>query len=113
MISLAKNKFPAKTEIAPENRKQEQLSIAGIGNAALGTLAADAAKEILKKVGGNMASQNASKRDLQELTNAIQQMTDLINKRYFLIHGQPRRYDGAWPHFDMGTSSIVYLINKI
>lgn len=79
------------------DRRGEQMSLAGIGNAAVGTALVDSVKHFFT----SDAEKNATKKDIHELK-------ELINNRYFLIHNHPDRFDGAKPYFDMATSRIVY-----
>ena len=85
---------PKKTEI-------EKVSGAGIANAALGSLLADGAKATVKHVFGSRENQPATKNDTNELKKPITQ-------RYFKIQNLNPRIDGAIPHFDMLTRSLVY-----
>jgi len=86
---------PKKTEI-------EKVSGAGIANAFIGNIAAQAAIEGGKKLFGSRKNQPATKKDTNEVKKSITQ-------RYFKIHNLDPRFDGAVPHFDMVTRSIVYI----
>lgn len=79
--------------------KIESMSLAGMGNAAAGNLAADAVKSIFTPID----NKPATKGDLKKLTEK------LIN-RYHIISNMPQRYDGALPYFDMETGQVIYLI---
>ena len=80
-----------------ESDKKESMSLAGIGNAAIGSLAVDAAIALFTKEG----DKPASKADIKELK-------DLINKRYFAVHNIRPDGQGRKPFFDMRTGKIVY-----
>ena len=79
-------------------QKVEEVSLAGVGNAALGV----AAVNLLNKIATKEENMHATKNDIQKLI-------DLINKRYFLVHNMTADGFGRKPHFDMGTGNIIYL----
>lgn len=87
--------------LVADKTKIDKISPAGIGNAALGTLAADAAKALANHVLGSAENDPATKGDIQELKN-------LFKKRFILITNLPPRPDGSRAYFDMETSSQVY-----
>ena len=92
------------TVFKPDKLKIDKMSAAGVGNAAAGIATFELAKKLL-------TSKNnipATKGDIQNLTINIHKMTELINKRYFLIHNLAQKYDGALPYFDMGTGNVIY-----
>lgn len=78
--------------------KVEEVSLAGVANAAVGVAAIEIAKNILTSEGNKPATKN----DIREIK-------ELIQKRYFLVHNLDDRFDGAKPYFDMATSMIIYL----
>jgi hypothetical protein len=92
------------TIFKPDKHKVDKMSLAGVGNAAAGTAAFELAKKLLTPK-NNIP---ATKSDIQDLTINIHKMTELINKRYFLIHNLAQKYDGALPYFDMGTGNVIY-----
>ena len=70
-------------------------------NTAGGILAVDGIKAAAKRIFGNQNNEPATKGDVQEIK-------DLINTRYFLIHNLKRGDDGSLPYFDMATSKVRY-----
>ena len=88
--------------ILSDKTKIEKVSIAGVGNAALGTLVADGTKAVVKHLFGSAQNDPATKGDIQELKN-------LLNKRYFPVKNLKPDAWGDFPYFDMVTSTIVYL----
>ena len=79
--------------------KIESMSLAGMGNAAAGNLAADAVKSLLTPID----NKPATKGDLKKLTEK------LIN-RYHFVSNMPQRYDGALPYFDIETGEINFYL---
>ncbi|MEX1382201.1 hypothetical protein [Lutibacter sp.] len=102
-----KNIVPSDKSVAtetiskPSKIKVEEMSLAGVGNAATGALLADGLKGIVKAFQPE-ENKLATKKDIQELKN-------FKYKRYFLIQNMERRYDGFLPYFDMTTNSLIYL----
>ena len=102
-----KNIVPSDKSVAtetiskPSKLKVDEMSIAGVGNAATGTLIADGLKEIVKAFQPE-ENKPVTKKDFQELKT-------LFKDRYFLIQNMERRYDGYLPYFDMTTNSLIYL----
>ncbi len=91
-----KNQVPDLPPI-PAKTKVETMSVAGVGNAALGTLAADG----VKSIGTKQENKAATKGDIAILTNKIIQ-------RYHKIKNLPPKINGSIPYFDMETKMIVY-----
>lgn len=80
-----------------ENSKQDQkMSLAGVGNAALGAMAYDATKSLIT----HEDKKPATKGDLKYIASMLQ--------RYQKIEGEFPRSDGALPYFDLDTKRIVY-----
>jgi hypothetical protein len=77
------------------------MSVAGIGNATAGTLAADGIKALLT------ANDNkpATKGDLKKLVLEM-------NGRFHLVKNIPPRTDGALPYFDFETNEIVFYFSS-
>ena len=92
-------------EMNSKKTEIETMSLPGVGNAAAGA----ATYDLILKLLTSKKNTNATKQDIQILTDDIRQMINLINKRYFLIHNMNPRHDGALPHFDMGTCKLIYL----
>lgn len=78
--------------------KVEQMSLAGVGNAAAGTLAVNALTSLFT----SEENKPATRKDLQNLANTLKQ-------RYHLIINAPVSKDGTKPYYDMDTKTIVYL----
>lgn len=83
----------------PNKTKIQSVSLPGVGNAALGSLAADGLISILTPE----EKKPATKADIKNLS-------DKIIKRYHLVENLPKGVDGAIPYFDMETKNIVYSI---
>ena len=102
-----KNLVPSDKSVAtetiskPSKLKVDEMSFAGVGNAATGTLLADGLKEIVKAFQPE-ENKPVTKKDFQELKTLFKK------NRYCLIQNMERRYDGALPYFDMATNTIVY-----
>lgn len=86
------NKEPKK-----DINKIEEMSFAGVGNAAVGTLTADALKNIFTP----LDSMPATKGDIKRINSYFQ--------RYHRILNVPKLPDGRIPCFDMQTKRLVYL----
>lgn len=83
----------------PSNlNKVEQMSFAGIGNAAVGTLAINTLTRVLTKD----ENKPLTKKDLKELK-------DLILQRYHEVLNLELDSLGYIPFYDMETQTIVYL----
>lgn len=96
-----KNNSVQKTEnkgIENKPQKVEKMSWAGVGNAAAGTLAVNVLAGLLT----SDENKPATKKD-------INQLIAFIKQRYLPVLNLPLRYDGAKPHFDMQTNSIIYI----
>ena len=81
---------------------RQTMSLAGVGNATAGSLAADMLKGLLTK-GENKP---VTKGDLQHLVNTLK-------GRYHLIKNIPVNNFGEIPHYDIETKMVVYLPNTI
>tara|TARA_R110002049_G_scaffold125135_1_gene280747 strand:- start:3042 stop:3473 length:432 start_codon:yes stop_codon:yes gene_type:complete len=84
-----------------EAKKGDKMTMAGIGNATAGSLAADAVKSILT-VPDNRP---ATKGDIKMLFTKM--------KRYHRVLNLPFGTNSSVPHFDMETKNIVYLENTL
>jgi len=78
--------------------KVEKMSLAGVGNAAAGTLAVNALTSIFTKE----ANKPATKGDMKDLLANLKQ-------RYQPVKNLGTRPDGAKPFFDNITQEIIYL----
>lgn len=76
----------------------EKMSATGIGNAAVGTLAADALKSLFT----SEQNKPATKGDL-----AL--MLEKLNSRYHLITNMVPNALGRYPYFDMVEGKVVYI----
>ena len=90
--------LPVKNKKADNPTKIEQMSLAGIGNAAAGTLAVTALTSLLT----NTQDKPATKGDINNLLHQITQ-------RYYPILNSVQGKDGTKPFYDMDTKTIVYL----
>ncbi|MFL1013206.1 hypothetical protein [Flavisericum labens] len=105
--STSKPPLPQKKDSGnlPEKKSKDNkpnMSYAGIGNAALGSLAADGVKSLLTK----KENKPASKNDIAELKA-------LLTKRYFPVNNLPNDQFGKYPHYDMETGNIIYFFTQI
>ena len=89
---------PMRMPPIPSKTKIDKVSIAGVGNATLGSLAAGGLKSIFTPEN----NKPATKGDLKQLI-------EKLDYRYHLVNNLPRRLDGALPYFDLDTGEIVYL----
>jgi hypothetical protein len=94
-----KNKsFPTLTNSkVPQVQKTEKISAAGVGNAALGSLAADGVKSLLTP----RKSKPATKGDIDLLL-------EKLGGRYHYVKNLPRNEFGEFPYYDLVESEIVY-----
>lgn len=81
-----------------ENNKNESMSFAGVGNAAVGTLAINALTSILTKE----ENKPATKKDLKEVR-------ELLISRYHIIKNMQPDSFGSLPYYDIESKNIVYL----
>ena len=82
--------------ITQEKSSIESMSLPGIGNAALGTLAADLIKFFAKGEGNQPATRN----DIRTLLSNI--------GKYHIITNLPKNEFGESPYFDLDTNTIFY-----
>lgn len=86
----------------PSNlNKIEQMSFAGIGNAAVGTLAINTLTNIFTKI----ENKPATKKDIEDLKKHL-------TKRYFKVRNMDFNEYGQVPFFDIEKEIIVYLNEK-
>ncbi|MGJ8667536.1 MAG: hypothetical protein ACSHW7_14290 [Patiriisocius sp.] len=78
---------------------KEKMSLSGVGNAALGTLAVNLSTNLFTKE----ENKPATKGDIQKLLDRD------LNK-ILLIKNMPPRFDGAIPYFDTLQQIIVYKV---
>jgi hypothetical protein len=110
---LLKNKLTIPESTTPivqnqeEKAKQkvEEISLQGVTNSFLGTLAAQGTIEFGKKAFSKPEKKPAKITEIQEQQNKN-------NQRYFPIRNMERRFDGALPYFDLATASLIYLGGK-
>ena len=84
-----------------ESNKIDTMSMAGVGNATAGSLAADALKSLLT----TQDNKSATKGDIKELINRL--------GRFHKVGNLPLGKNGTLPHFDMETKTIIYLPNSL
>ncbi len=80
-----------------EEKNEQKISMAGIGNAAIANVATDFVKTIFIKE----ENKPATKGDLSCILSKIQ-------SRFMPVSNIPNRSDGARPFYDSGTESIVF-----
>ena len=78
--------------------KSEGMSLSGVGNAAVGSLAVNIVTSFFTKEENKPATKN----DIEEVKN-------LLMTRYHSVKNMQRNINGNLPFYDMGTKSIVYL----
>ena len=81
-----------------EPLKVEKMSLAGVGNAAVGTLAIQLATNLLT----SEENKPATKKDIQNLSASLK-------RRYHPILNAATNHDGSKAYYDMETKNIVYL----
>ncbi|WP_022828652.1 hypothetical protein [Flavobacterium antarcticum] len=81
--------------------KIDTMSLAGVGNAAAGVLAANLATNLFIRE----ENKPATKKDLQEVK-------DLLLTRYYPILNLSQHLNGAKPFYDLDTQQVVYLSNR-
>lgn len=82
-----------------ENKKKnkiDSMSLAGVGNATAGKLAAD----VLLKIFTKEENLPATKGDIKALKEKM--------KRYHLIINVPQKENGTYAHFDIETKRLIY-----
>ncbi|WP_299095067.1 hypothetical protein [uncultured Winogradskyella sp.] len=83
---------------APQVPHKEKISAAGVGNAALGVLAANTAKSLLTP----RKNRPATKGDIDTLL-------EKLDNRFHLVKNMNPDAQGAYPYFDLLEGKIVYL----
>ena len=81
-----------------ESAKIDTMSLAGVGNAAAGTLAINALTSLLTKE----ENKPATKKDIKEIK-------DFLLERYHEIRNMERDIYGNLPYYDIDNRTIVYL----
>lgn len=84
-----------------ESKNTDAMSMAGVGNAAAGSLAADALKSLLTK----QDNKAATKGDIKILLNRM--------GRFHKVENLPLGVNSSLPYFDMETKKIVYFKNSL
>jgi hypothetical protein len=84
-----------------EPLKIEKMSLAGVGNAAAGTLAVNALTSLFT----SEENKPATKKDIQNLIGSLKQ-------RYYPVMNIPITQDGSKAYYDMETKNIVYLKSR-
>jgi hydrogenase maturation factor HypF (carbamoyltransferase family) len=96
-----KNNLIVKTEFQKDVKNSvqiEKMSIAGVGNTVVGTLAANLVSNLLTSEGNKPATKND-----------IKNLTSIIKNRYHPIKNIPNRNDGAVAFYDFEKQIFVYL----
>ncbi|CAN0599907.1 unnamed protein product, partial [Ectocarpus sp. 12 AP-2014] len=86
-----------KPVIAEKPSLQEKMSLAGIGNAAVGVAAVELAKNFVTP----NADKPATKKDIEDLKM-------FIKARYLRIKNLRNDANGRLPYYDVNTGNIVY-----
>lgn len=89
---------PTINTTVPQFPKTDKISAAGVGNAALGSLAADSVKSILT----TRKNKPATKGDIDLLI-------EKLGGRYHLIKNMPPNINGEYAYYDMQEGNLVYL----
>ncbi|WP_372744155.1 hypothetical protein [Lutibacter sp.] len=102
-LQSEKSELIVQSSIESEQKptKIEEVSLAGISNAALGTILANSGTAFVKSRFTKEEDKPATKGDLKKLE-------DLINKQYFEVYNVSPDIYGRRAYFDMATSKIVY-----
>lgn len=85
----------------PQLPNKQKITVAGVGNAALGSLAADGVKSILTP----RKNKPATKGDIELLL-------EKLGNRFHLIQNLPPNLKGEYPYFDLYQGVMVYLKMK-
>jgi hypothetical protein len=78
--------------------KIEKISLAGVGNAAIGTLAVNAVSNLFTSEGNKPATKND-----------IKNLTSILKNRYLPILNIPNRIDGAKAFYDTQIQQYVFI----
>ncbi|MBZ9628133.1 hypothetical protein LB450_08485 [Psychroflexus sp. CAK1W] len=89
-------KFKKPAKFNTEKTKIDQVSVAGVANAAIGTTAADLVKNLLTPE----QNKSATKADLKRLEEMLQ--------RYHKVGNIKNLGDGRAPYYDMQLKMVVY-----
>ena len=93
-VANSKNEKPV---IAEKPSLQEKMSLAGIGNAAVGVAAVELAKNFVTP----NANKPATKKDIEDLKA-------FLKSRYFLVKNMRRDIHDRQAYFDIVTGNIIY-----
>ena len=94
-----KDNLPKLTDSdVPQATHKEKISAAGVGNAALGVLAANTAKSLLTP----RKNKPATKGDIDLLI-------EKLGGRYHLVKNMPPNIHGEYPYYDLLQGILVYL----
>ena len=96
LSSLSKKEVKKKKK-KPKKSISENMSLAGVGNAAMGTLAIDTLGKFLTK----KENKPATKSDIDNLFVKL-------NERYHRIKNMAVNRNNQQPYFDLATKSIIY-----
>lgn len=93
--------LPSTDKQKPQLNQIDRMSLAGVGNAAAGTLAVNLATHLFTKED----NKPATKKDIKDIKN-------LLVTRYHEIKNMKPVSNGLFPFYDIQTKQIVYLNNK-
>ncbi|WP_111681985.1 hypothetical protein [Winogradskyella tangerina] len=94
--------LPEKHSNKDNSKASESVSVAGVTNAATGSLIADGIKALATK----KENRPATKGDLNL-------MIEKFLGRYHLVKNLPANAFGQYPYYDIITNEIVYLQNEV
>ncbi|SNR48797.1 hypothetical protein SAMN04488009_2155 [Maribacter sedimenticola] len=81
-----------------ESKPEDKISVAGIGNAAIGASLVEIGKEVLT----SPQNKAATKGDIQDLKT-------FLRSRYLKVHNLRKDPHGKTPYYDVKTGNLVYL----
>ncbi|WP_372521218.1 hypothetical protein [Mesoflavibacter sp.] len=93
-----KNNLPATNNTKPVTEQNDKMTLAGVGNAAVGSMVAGG----LVKLFTNEKNKPATKGDIDLLVQKL-------GGRYHLVKNLQPNAQGALPHYDLIKGIIVYL----
>ena len=101
MISVTESTLPLKHSVDTVSKSSENMSLAGVGNAAAGTFIANTVINALK----GEDKKAATKGDIKILAEQLM-------GRYHKVNNLPLNTFGHYPYYDIVNGEIVYLQNE-
>jgi len=87
-------------KVVEQKSNIDEMSLAGVGNAATGVAVVELAKNLLTSA----ENKPVTKKDFKELKA-------FIKGRYLLINNAEKDFYGRFPYYDVVTGNVVYLNN--